>query len=77
MANDTRKQLSDILFDHLGEHVSPGCWMVKEMPGDKYLVLCNETPASVELATNDVEDALRGTTLEGKVTIFFHKGGRQ
>ena len=67
------EMLDRILFDSLAEHVRANCWEINQLPG-QYLVLCDDTPAAgATVATDDLNRALKGTALEGKVRLFFRK----
>lgn len=66
------EELNDILFDTLGEYISPRSWKIMERPDGKYYVLCDEQPECGAFL-EDLNRGLRGTKFENKVHIFFAK----
>lgn len=78
MAKNTKKteteELNGLLFDSLGDFVSPGSWTVDHPEGKRIRVICRHRPPSeslVKQAFEDVERKLKGTKFENKVRIFF------
>lgn len=65
------EKLQDILFDTLGEHISPKKWKVDTNGSGRFMVICDAVPASREAAWEDVDRAIAGTKYEGKVHVFF------
>ena len=76
MAKNNKKtateELNDILFDTLGEFISPSSWKIMERPDGHYNVLCDEQP-ECNAVLEDVNRGLRGTKFENKVHLFVAK----
>lgn len=64
------QELDEILFDTLGEFISPNRWKIIERPDGHYNVLCNETP-ECNAFLEDVNRGLRGTKFENKVHLYY------
>lgn len=68
------EELNDILFDTLGDFISPGSWEITPREGKTTLVFCRQRPPSeslVKQAYDDIERRLKGTRFENKVTVLF------
>ena len=68
------EELNDILFDTLGDYVSPGSWEITPREGKTTLVYCRKRPPSeslVKQAFEDIGRRLKGTRFDGKVTVLF------
>ena len=73
------QELDEILFDTLGEYISPKSWKITARtcggkPDGHYIVLCNERPgcdAFIREAVGDVNHRAAGTKFESKIHLFF------
>ena len=65
------EQLKDVVFDILGDYVDPRQIEIVARPGNKYWVLCNTIiPVGVYTAQKEIDDRIKGTDLEGCVSIY-------
>ena len=66
------KELKKILFDIVGDYVDPSALMIDAKPRGYYWVISRvKAPVDPKVIYKEVEERLKGTEFEEKVSIYF------
>lgn len=68
------EELKKILFDVVGDYVDPNALMIDAKPRGYYWVISRvSAPVDLKTIQMEVDERLKGTEFEGKVSIYFPK----